>query len=110
MQTYLGFLVLLATSALALPAVQEAKDPSLWRGTAMDAVVRDLESSCTQKNDGISCIKYKVLNLIDQALMKDNIQVTSLGNHLNKIIKLYIQFYKSSQFIYSISIRGSLMK
>lgn len=75
MQSHLACLALLASAAFGLPAVQEAKDPSLWKGTAMDAVVKDLEASCTQKNDGISCIKYKVLNLIDQALMKDNIQV-----------------------------------
>ncbi|KAG8243153.1 Protein of unknown function (DUF1676) [Homalodisca vitripennis] len=76
MHTSLGLVFLLAGAALALPAIQDTKDTSLWRGTAMDAVVKDLEAACNEKNDGISCIKYKVLHLIDQALVKDSFQVT----------------------------------
>lgn len=89
MQSSVLALALLAGTALALPTLQ---DPSLWKGTAMDSVVKDLESSCTQKNDGISCIKFKVLNLIDQALMRDNIQVRRLDGSI--ILGIFLNAYQ----------------
>ncbi|XP_054257805.1 uncharacterized protein LOC128982815 [Macrosteles quadrilineatus] len=72
----LGLVVLLAAAVAAAVVPATTPQDSLWRGTPMDGVVQDLEAACTDKNDGISCIKYKVLNLIDQALMKDSLQVS----------------------------------
>nr|XP_018909772.1 PREDICTED: uncharacterized protein LOC109038950 isoform X1 [Bemisia tabaci] len=48
---------------------------SVWSGTPMDAVVEDLRLECARENDGVSCIKFKVLGLLDQALRKDSFKV-----------------------------------
>ena len=60
----------IVAAALAQPAKNE-----FWRGTSMDAMVEQTKLECSQKNDEISCMKYKILNLLDQLFRKDSFKV-----------------------------------
>lgn len=62
---------------LALAAAQPAKIEN-WK-TAMDEMVDQSRSECSQKNDETACMKFKVFNLLDQIFSKDNFKV-SIGN------------------------------
>lgn len=63
---------------LALAAAQPAKNEN-WKN-AMDEMVDQSRSECSQKNDDIACMKFKVFNLLDQIFSnKDNFKV-SIGN------------------------------
>lgn len=66
------FYVLCALVALA--TAQPAKT-DFWKGTSMDTMVDQMKSDCAQKNDEISCMKFKVLNLLDQIFRKDSFKV-----------------------------------
>ena len=81
-------LVSFCTSSLAVPTVvQEAggsSDNTLWKGSSMDKVVQELKVECTDKNDGVACIKFKVLHLLDEALRKDSFQV--IFTFLNRVV------------------------
>lgn len=59
---------------VSLAAGQPAKH-EFWKGTSMDAVVDQTKLECSQKNDEVACMKFKVLNFIDQVLRKDNFKV-----------------------------------
>lgn len=59
---------------VALAAAQPAKT-DFWKGTSMDTMVDQMKSDCSQKNDEISCMKFKVLNLLDQIFRKDSFKV-----------------------------------
>lgn len=71
---YSRFLVLCVV-AVAMVAAQPAKN-EFWKGTSMDAMVEQTKLECSQKNDEISCMKFKVLNLLDQLFRKDNFKVS----------------------------------
>ncbi|XP_012255483.2 uncharacterized protein LOC105685706 [Athalia rosae] len=60
---------------VALAAAQPAKT-DFWRGTSMDTMVDQMKTDCAQKNDEISCMKFKVLNLLDQIFRKDSFKVS----------------------------------
>ncbi|XP_015585286.1 uncharacterized protein LOC107263018 [Cephus cinctus] len=60
---------------LTVAAAQPAKN-EFWKGTSMDAMVDQTKIDCAQKNDEISCMKFKVLNLLDQIFRKDNFKVS----------------------------------
>ncbi|KAG7190687.1 hypothetical protein KM043_006765 [Ampulex compressa] len=62
-------------SLLALAAAQPAKN-EFWKGTNMDQMVDQTKSECAQKNDEVACMKFKVLNLLDQIFRKDNFKVS----------------------------------
>jgi len=62
---------------LALAAAQPAKNEN-WK-TAMDEMVDQSRSECSQKNDEIACMKFKVFNLLEQVFSKDNFKV-SIGD------------------------------
>ncbi|XP_075210698.1 DUF1676 domain-containing protein Osi19 [Lycorma delicatula] len=62
---------ILASSCIALPTVPEVTTAT----PELSNAVEDLRIQCSN-NDGIACIKFKFLNLLDQALKKDTIQVT----------------------------------
>ncbi|XP_066581924.1 uncharacterized protein [Prorops nasuta] len=69
-------LIALCTLLLAaLVAGQPAKN-EFWKGTAMDHMVDQTKVECAQKNDEISCMKFKVLNLLDQIFRKDSFKVS----------------------------------
>lgn len=61
-------------AVVALAAAQPAKN-EFWKGTSMDAMVEQTKLECSQKNDEISCMKFKILNLLDQLFRKDNFKV-----------------------------------
>ncbi|XP_012287521.1 uncharacterized protein LOC105703602 [Orussus abietinus] len=67
--------LVLCCALLGLAIAQPAKN-EFWRGTSMDAMVDQTKVDCTQKNDEISCMKFKVLNLLDQIFRKDNFKVS----------------------------------
>lgn len=41
----------------------------------MDGVVKQLHTECSDHNDAVSCMKYKVLHFLDQVFSKDSFQV-----------------------------------
>ncbi|XP_036141142.1 uncharacterized protein LOC118644126 [Monomorium pharaonis] len=59
---------------LALVAAQPAKNEN-WK-SAMDEMVDQSRSECSQKNDEIACMKFKVFNLLDQIFSKDNFKIS----------------------------------
>ncbi|XP_043266918.1 uncharacterized protein [Venturia canescens] len=67
------FLVL--CSIVALAVAQPAK-PEVWKSASMDAMVDQSKVECAQKNDEVACMKFKVLNLLDQIFRKDNFKVS----------------------------------
>jgi hypothetical protein len=82
------YLVFCALFALA--AAQPAKNEN-WK-TAMDEMVDQSRSECSQKNDEIACMKFKVFNLLDQVFSKDNFKA-SIGD-LSSV--LFFQFNSNS--------------
>lgn len=65
---------------LALAAAQPAKNEN-WKN-AMDEMVDQSRSECSQKNDEIACMKFKVFNLLDQIFSnKDNFKVSIGKKH-----------------------------
>ncbi|OAD62718.1 hypothetical protein WN48_06917 [Eufriesea mexicana] len=62
-------------SLLALAAAQPAKN-DLWKGSSMDQMVDQTKIECAQKNDEVSCMKFKVLNLLDQIFRKDSFKAS----------------------------------
>jgi len=71
--------IFILCSLLALAAAQPTKNEN-WK-SAMDEMVDQSRSECSQKNDEIACMKFKVFNLLDQIFSKDNFKV-SIGNSL----------------------------
>lgn len=61
-------------SIIALAAAQPTKN-EFWKGTSMDSIVDQTKIDCAQKNDEIACMKFKVLNLLDQIFRKDSFKV-----------------------------------
>lgn len=61
---------------VAVASAQPTKNTEqFWKGTSMDAMVEQTKLECSQKNDEISCMKFKVLNLLDQLFRKDSFKV-----------------------------------
>ncbi|XP_014212864.1 uncharacterized protein LOC106642561 [Copidosoma floridanum] len=68
-------IVVLCVAVVALAAAQPAKN-EFWKGTSMDAMVEQTKLECAQSNDEISCMKFKVLNLLDHLFRKDSFKVS----------------------------------
>ncbi|XP_035729608.1 uncharacterized protein LOC118444927 [Vespa mandarinia] len=62
-------------SFITLAVAQPAKN-ELWKGTNLDQMVDQTKAECAHKNDEVSCMKFKVLNLLDQLFRKDNFKVS----------------------------------
>ncbi|KZC11128.1 PREDICTED: uncharacterized protein LOC107189221 [Dufourea novaeangliae] len=67
--------LILFCALFALAAAQPAKN-DLWKGSSMDQMVDQTKIECAQKNDEVSCMKFKVLNLLDQIFRKDSFKVS----------------------------------
>lgn len=67
------FVIVMAT-VVALAVAQPAKTDS-WKSTSMDSIVEQTKSDCARNNDDMACMKFKVLNLLDQIFRKDNFKV-----------------------------------
>jgi hypothetical protein len=52
---------------------------AFWEETPMDGAVQELETKCTQRNDQVSCLKFKVLNFLDQIFRKESYKVSRLN-------------------------------
>ncbi|XP_008548253.1 uncharacterized protein LOC103571756 [Microplitis demolitor] len=68
------FVIVMAT-VVALAVAQPAKTDS-WKSTSMDSIVEQTKSDCARNNDDMACMKFKVLNLLDQIFRKDNFKVS----------------------------------
>lgn len=69
-------LILAASLAASQPTGQKTKDMAFWKETPMDGVVQEFEMKCAQRNDHTSCLKFKILNLLDEMLRKDSFKVS----------------------------------
>lgn len=67
-------LIIVLCSILLVVTAQPTKN-EFWKGTSMDSIVEQTKVDCTQKNDEIACMKYKVLSLLDQIFRKDSFKV-----------------------------------
>jgi len=76
---------------LALAVAQPAKNEN-WK-SAMDEMVDQSRSECSQKNDDIACMKFKVFNLLDQIFSKDNFKVSNIFYYSISDIKKFSYFY-----------------
>ncbi|XP_074100326.1 DUF1676 domain-containing protein Osi19 [Cotesia typhae] len=63
------------TVVVALAAAQPAKIEA-WKSSNMDSIVEQTKSDCARNNDDMACMKFKVLNLLDQIFRKDNFKVS----------------------------------
>lgn len=77
-------LLLALCSLLALAAAQPAKN-ELWKGSSMDQMVDQTKIECAQKNDEVSCMKFKVLNLLDQIFRKDSFKASVCRGYRSKV-------------------------
>jgi len=59
---------------LAFAAAQPAKNEN-WK-SAMDQMVDQSRTECSQKNDEVACMKFKVFNLLDQIFSKNNFKAS----------------------------------
>lgn len=66
-------LLIIVISGLA--AGNPAAKQSFWKGTPMDGMVEEMRSSCTDGNDALACMKFKVMNFLDTIFKKDSYQV-----------------------------------
>lgn len=66
--------IIVCASILALAAAQPAKLEG-WKSTNIDAMVEQTKVECAQNNNDMACMKFKVLNLLDQIFRKDNFKV-----------------------------------
>ncbi|KDR14186.1 hypothetical protein L798_11594, partial [Zootermopsis nevadensis] len=62
--------------AASQPTGQKAKDAAFWKETPMDGVVQEFQTKCAQRNDHASCLKFKVLNLLDEMFRRDSFKVS----------------------------------
>jgi hypothetical protein len=70
-------LVLAASMVASQPTGQKTEDLAFWKETPMDKAVKEFEMKCAQRNDQVSCLKFKVLNLLDEMFRKDSYKVSS---------------------------------
>jgi hypothetical protein len=68
-------LILAASLVASQPTGQKTADKAFWKETPMDGVVREFEMKCAQRNDHVSCLKFKVLKLLDEIFRKDSYKV-----------------------------------
>lgn len=68
-------LIIVLCSILLVVTAQPTKN-EFWKGTSMDSIVEQTKVDCTQKNDEIACMKYKVLSLLDQIFRKDSFKIS----------------------------------
>lgn len=95
------YLVLCAL--LALAAAQPAKNEN-WK-TAMDEMVGQSRSECSQKNDEIACMKFKMFNLLDQIFSKDNFKASTdeimQSLHFSSVLLICLYANKSINYFYN---------
>jgi hypothetical protein len=68
-------LMLAASLVASHPTGQTTSDKAFWKETPMDGVVQEFEMNCAQGNDHVSCLKLKVLKLLDEIFRKDSYKV-----------------------------------
>jgi hypothetical protein len=68
-------LMLAASLVASHPTGQKTADKAFWKETPMDGVVQGFEMKCAQGNDHVSCLKLKVLKLLDEIFRKDSYKV-----------------------------------
>jgi hypothetical protein len=78
-------LVVLASLVASLPTGDKTQDVAFWKETPMDGAVQELELKCGQRNDPISCLKFKVLSLLDEVFRKDSYKVGRINTALSFI-------------------------
>lgn len=88
---------------LALAAAQPAKNEN--GKSAVDEMLDQSRSECSQKNDEIACMKFNVFNLLDQIFSKDNFKVSSTflilysNSDMVEFSHFYLLFLISSYFV-----------
>jgi hypothetical protein len=86
-------LILAATLVASLPTGEKTQDTAFWKETPMDGTVQELEMKCGKKNDPVSCLKFKVLSLLDEIFRKDSYKVSTMNRVLAvlQIIRTLLQ-------------------
>jgi hypothetical protein len=82
-------LILMTSLGASQPTRNKTENIAFWKDTPMDGVVQELEMMCTQRNDHVSCLKFKVLRLLDEMFKQDSYKVSTQNNRQN-FIKLDI--------------------
>ncbi|XP_069679316.1 uncharacterized protein [Periplaneta americana] len=78
-RTSIVCVVLAASIATSQPAKQNRlpdDTKAFWKETPMDGAVQEMKTRCVQKNDQVSCLKFRVLKLLDEMLRKDSYKVS----------------------------------
>ena len=73
-------LILAASLVASHPTGQEKVDKAFWKETPMDGVVQEFEMKCAQGNDNVSCLKFKVLKMLDEIFRNDSYKVSRTTN------------------------------
>lgn len=75
------FLLCTIGTIAALPMdetkIDDAKE-SIWKGTPMQTLVQEYRDECSQQSESSSCLKFKLLNFVDEFLSKDTFKVSKL--------------------------------
>lgn len=68
-------LCIVIVALIGFAAANPAAKQSFWKGTPMDSMVEEMRSSCSDGNDALACMKFKVMNFLDSVFKKDSYQV-----------------------------------
>lgn len=71
-------LCIVIVALIGVAAANPAAKQSFWKGTPMDSMVEEMRSSCSDGNDPLACMKYKVMNFLDTLFKKDSYQVIKI--------------------------------
>lgn len=71
------FVLCVALLSISSELVRSSPAQHGSKPTSMDGMVEEMRSLCTEGNDNLSCMKFKVLNFIDTILKKDSFKVIS---------------------------------
>ena len=53
---------------------------SFWKDTKVEGLVKNYQRECQDGNNVLSCMKYKILNFLDQVLNLESIRQVSVRN------------------------------
>lgn len=85
-------LCIVIVALIGLAAANPAAKQSFWKGTPMDGMVEEMRSSCSDGNDALACMKFKVMNFLDSIFKKDSYQVLKkIKNYNNNNLIFFIK-------------------
>lgn len=77
------FFSFLFPAEIIMKIIQQDKilpSDSFWKDTKVEGLVKNYQRECQDDNNVLSCMKYKILNFLDQVLNLESIRQVSVRN------------------------------